>query len=104
MVDSRIVSVTPSIFTEGNIAGTQIRLKFQNETVTNFSEILGSTFTGDFENVKVPAFELSDLDTIITFHIGQGMVTNKTGRATLKIPGSVFSSGKDLIVNFDTTN
>lgn len=104
--DSRIVYVTPTELNAGNIDGSIINLNLQKDIIIfeTFSWIQSSTFTGDFKNVTINIVTYTSSSNNLKFDLSSGTVVNETGRATLTIPGEIFTSGKDLIVHFTTTS
>lgn len=78
-------------------------MELQNDTIVDTSKIFSSKFTGDFKNVLISGHTVYFLLNQIFLDI-DGSVVDETGRATLTIPGATFASGKDLIINFDTTS
>lgn len=103
ILDSRIASLTPEVFVSGNLNNISIIIKLQNETIdiSEGSNLLRSIFTGDFKNIYVNSAWLHSSTNEFSLQI-TGTMVYETGRATLTIPGAIFTSGKEMIIHFDT--
>lgn len=103
ILDSRIASLTPEVFVSGNLNNISIIIKLQNETIdiSEVSNLLRSIFTGDFKNIYVNSAWLHSSTNEFSLQI-TGTMVYETGRATLTIPGAIFTSGKEMIIHFDT--
>ncbi len=102
-MNSRIFKLTPEVLISGSLDRSIITIELQNDTISQVgsSELILSKFTGDFKNIFIRVTGALFYMNAIDFEV-DGMVVNETGRATLTIPEAVFTSGKEMVVHFET--